>query len=202
LQSLFTTFVIAPAYLVWDRLRERFSGVRPRGEVLIDDEGLARFDLPSGWAPAGAVNVEASLQICDHRRRRFAIVFSEAREDFERGMTLDAHSSSTRSQLTASLRVLDVRGPQYREVGGFPAVQYEIEGALNLGIFRYLHTTIEGARAFHQVLCWTKKSRFDRLQFERLLDAFSEVPGPAPAYGSVPSSAMITVEPTSAYDVH
>ena len=200
--SLFTTFVIAPAYLVWDRIREHFSGVRERGGVLTDDEGLARFELPYGWSASGAVNIEASLQICDHRRRRFVLVFSEAREDFEAAMTLDTHSSSTRAQLMASLRVFDVRGPQYREVGGLPAVQYEIEGAFNMGIFRYLHTTIQGPRAFHQVLCWTKKSRFDRLQFERLLDGFSEIPGPPPSYVSAPEPTVPTIEPTSGYDVH
>jgi hypothetical protein len=200
--SLLTTFVIAPAYLLWDRMREHFTGVSRRHGVLTDDDGLVRLELPPGWLATGALNVQASLQVCDQSHRRFLLVISEPREDYEAAMTLERHSSATRNQLTAEMRVYDVRGPEFRQVGGCPAVQYVIEGSINLSIVRYLHTTIKGERAFHQVLCWATRSRFDRLAFERLLDGFIEIPSPSPPVTPAASPTTLTVEPGSKYDVH
>jgi len=202
MRALIATFVIAPVYLVWDRLREYFTGTRRRHGVLTDDEGLVRLEYPPGWCATGSLNEQASLQLRDLKYRRFVLVFSEAREDFEAGMTLERHSSVTRAQLMSALQVFEVHGPEYRHVGGFPAVQYVVEGAINASISRYLHTTIQGERAFHRVMCWASRSRFDRMTFERLLDGLSEVPGPAPTWSSGNARAVVPVEPTSQYDVH
>ena len=202
MRALIDTFVIAPAYLAWDRLREYFTGVRRRHGVLTDDEGLVRLEYPPDWCATGSLSDRASIQLRDRRHRRFVLVFSEAREDFEAGMTLERHSALTRAQLMGALQVFEIHGPDYRHVGGFPAVQYVIEGSINASIFRYLHTTIQGARAFHQVLCWTNRSRFDRRELDRVVDGLSELAGPPPTWSSGNVRPAIPVEPGSAYDVH
>jgi hypothetical protein len=65
----------------------------------------------------------------------------------------------------------------------------------------YLHTTVAGRRAFHQVLAWATRSWFDRPTFERLLDGFAEQAGPDPRPQPV-QSTPIEVPVSSRYDVH
>ena len=47
-------------------------------------------------------------------------------------------------------------------IGGYDALQYQIEGFYQQTRIKYLHTTIAGRRAFHQVLAWATYSRYDR----------------------------------------
>jgi hypothetical protein len=116
------------------------------------------------------------------------VVISEAREDFEPGFDLSEHSLLTRQPLTRKLRVVGFRGPETREVRGFAALQYEFDAFAGSLYMTYLHTTIQGDRAFHQVLGWAPHSRFDRATFEQLLDSFTEIPrsDPGPAVPYVP----------------
>ena len=59
-------------------------------------------------------------------------------------------------------------------------MQFEIEGFHDNTWLKYLHTTVEGKRAFHQVIGWATQSRYSREVFEALLDGFAELPGPDP----------------------
>ena len=62
-------------------------------------------------------------------------------------------------------------------VKGNPAVQFEIRGqAKNYNVV-YLHTTVETAKNFYQILAWTSKSGFERsrAELEQVIDSFLEV---------------------------
>ncbi len=63
-----------------------------------------------------------------HRSERHVIVISDAIEDFVPEMTVYEHSINTRAELTGSIRLVSCSGPERRTVGGFDAVQYQIEG--------------------------------------------------------------------------
>ena len=202
LSTLMTVFVIAWLFASWPELW-RVAKVRRRtGAVVRDGElGLAQVTLPPGWLPASDLNDSSWLQAVDPLRNRFMIVISESREDFDEGMDLREHSSRTRSELATGVRVLAVRGPEERQVGGFKALQYELEASTNLTLVTYLHTTVEGRRGYHQVLSWATRSWYDRAAFERLLDGFEELPGPEPRPQPVQETA-VEVPVVSRYDVH
>jgi hypothetical protein len=175
---------------------------RRRGAVLGDAElGLAQVSLPPGWIPASDLNDGAWLQALDPLRNRYLIVISESREDFDPGMDAQEHSSRTRAALAASVRLLAVRGPEERLVGGFRAIQYELDALTDRTLLTYLHTTVEGHRAFHQVLTWATRSWFDRPTFERLLDGFVEQAGADPRPQPL-QAASVEVPVTSRYEVH
>jgi hypothetical protein len=174
---------------------------RARG-VLTDRLCLAALALPAGWCQVRHLNAEASLQARQPGRGRFVLAFSESRDDFEPAMTMDAHSERTRALLSSSVRVLSIRGPEYHHVAGFDAVQYEIDAAVDLTLVRYLHTTIAGDRAFHQILCWATPSGYDRAAFEQLLGGFREVSGPLPAPAPRSDSVFVVPVAGSRYDVH
>ena len=203
LSILVTIFVIAWLTTSWPELRRAPKALwRRRGAVLGDSElGLAQVTLPAGWLPASDLNDGSWLQAVDPLRNRYVIVISESREDFDVEMDAREHSSRTRAALASSVRLLAVRGPQERQVAGCRAVQYELDALSDRTLITYLHTTVEGKRAFHQVLAWATRSWFDRGAFERLLDGFVELPGPAPRPQPT-QETPIEVAISSRYDVH
>jgi hypothetical protein len=202
LTTLATIFVIAWLTASWPELWRAPRSIRRRGAVVGDSElGLARVALPAGWLPVTDLNDGSWLQALDPLRNRYLIVISESREDFDPLMDAQEHSSRTRASLAASVRVLAVRGPQERQVGGFRAIQYELDALSDRTLITYLHTTVEGRRAFHQVLTWATRSWYSRAVFDRLLDGFVEQPGPDPRPQPV-QEASLEVPVTSRYEVH
>src|SRR5687767_1793436 len=152
LSTLATIFVIAWLTATWPEFWRLPKLLRRRGTVVGDSElGLARVVLPPGWLPASDLNDNSWLQALDPLRNRYLIVISESREDFQPDMDAREHSSRTRASLAASVRLLAVRGPEERQVNGFRAVQYELDALTDRTLVTYLHTTVEGRRAFHQV---------------------------------------------------
>ena len=202
LATLVTIFVIAWLTASWPELWRVPRVLRRRGAVVGDSElGLAQVRLPAGWVPVNDLNDGSWLQAVDPLRNRYLIVISESREDFDPAMDAQEHSSRTRASLAASVRVLAVRGPEERQVSGFRAIQYELDALSDRTLITYLHTTVEGRRAFHQVLTWATRSWFSRPVFERLLDGFTEQAGPDPRPQPMQESP-VEVPVTSRYDVH
>jgi hypothetical protein len=188
----------------WPALRFVASFKAPLGGVLKDTEfNYAQVRLLPRWKPATLLNEGAALQATDPLGHRYLVVISESREDFDEFLDVGEHARLTLDRLIGSLQVLRFEGPQSTRVGGFPAVQYEIEGYHERTCVTYLHTTVAGDRAFHQVIAWATRSKYDRKVFEDLLDGFSEVPGP-PArprprrHGPTPPETPSR----SRYDVH
>ena len=95
-------------------------------------------------------------------------------------MTLAAHAAQTVNGLTSGLRILASRGPIDIDVAGFPARQFELETLQGRLLINFLHTTVEGPRAWHQVVCWAPRSQYSRSVFDSMLEGFEELPGPAP----------------------
>jgi len=175
----------------------------PAASVLVDKAlGLARLELPDGWRPARDLNETASIEAIHALFGRHVIVISDAIEDFVPDMTVYEHSMNTRTELTNSIRLIACSGPERRTVGGFDALQYEIEGFFQQTRIKYLHTTVAGCRAFHQVLAWATPSRYDRDTFERILNGFSELPDLETAVKAEPPPQRLHVVPVSRYEVH
>jgi hypothetical protein len=186
-----------------ERLWHFVPGRQPAASVLVDQAlGLARLELPNGWRPARDLNESASIEAVQAFFGRHVIVISDSVDDFVPEMTVYEHSVNTRAELTNSIRVVACSGPERRTVGGFHAVQYEIEGFFQQTRIKYLHTTVAGRRAFHQVLAWATYSRYDRGTFERLLDGFSELPDLVTALKTETPPEPLHVVPVSRYEVH
>jgi hypothetical protein len=188
-----------------DRLRHLLPRREEDASVLTDRTlGLAGLTLPDGWRQAHDLNETAGIEAMHPALGRHAIVISDAVEDYAPDVTMLDHSSNTLKELTGSIQVLGCSGPERRQVGGFEAVQFEIEGYYHQTRVKYLHTTIAGKRAFHQVLAWSTISRYDRAAFETLLGGFRELPEPAAATPTPAPAAAgpIHVEPLSKYPVH
>jgi hypothetical protein len=200
---LLITFSALALLILWGpSLRFVASFRRPPGGVLRDTEfNYSQIRLLPRWKPATLLNEGASLQATDPTCHRFLVVISESREDFYEYLDVAEHARLTLERLTSELKIVRVEGPQSTEVAGFPAVQYEIEGFLDRACLTYLHTTVAGDRAFHQLIAWATSSRYNRKVFDDLLEGFSEVPGPA-ARPRRPLTAPVDVPNRSRFDVH
>jgi hypothetical protein len=186
-----------------EQLRRFFPQRGTSDTVLIDRVlGLARLELPDGWRAASDLNEAASIEAMNAQHGRHLIVISDAVEDFVPEMTLYEHSLNTRAELTNSIRVVACRGPERRTIGGFESVQYEIEGFFQQTRVKYLHTTIAGRRAYHQVLAWSTYSRYDRTAFDGVLSGFTEVPDLHSVTRDIEPDPCPHIVPVSQYDVH
>ncbi len=176
-----TLFVLASLVAWWPAVRAVAAWRRPSASVLRDaDLGYAEVALPPRWRPARFLNDAASLQAIDPARGRYLVVISESREDFKADLTLDEYAAQTLQSVVGSVRVVGLIGPHRGTLGDFDTMQYEID-AFHRGMWlKYLHTTIAGRRAFHQVLGWATRSTYDRATFESVLRGFTELPGPDP----------------------
>lgn len=185
------------------RAAARTTGPREQaGRQVRDGElGLATLDLPARWRASASLNEQAGIQATDPIRQRFAVVISEPRDDFDVTVDLSDHAGRTLSQLADSLRVVAINGPHERTVRGFRALQFEVEGFHQGVRLMYLHTTIEGRRAYHQVLTWSTRSAYDRKLFDEVVDGFDELPGDEPALSAVPP-VVVQVQPQSKFAYH
>lgn len=138
---------------------------------------LAELDLPPGWRPAQDLSEGAGIEAVDLLHNRYVAVMSHSRDDFDARLSIDAFAVQCRDSLTSAFCLLNVRGPEQRTIGGCPAVQFEIEGVYQRTELWYLHTTIMGHRAFHEVTAWALRSSYKRQVFEDLLKGFRERPG-------------------------
>lgn len=95
-------------------------------------------------------------------------------------MTLEEHARQTMSALVSPKRLLAVRGPWRRLVGGHEALQYEIDTVSRGWRITYLHTTVAGERGVHQILGWATRHRYSRTRLDRILNGVSELPSALP----------------------
>jgi hypothetical protein len=188
---LVTLFVVVAIAARWPHIRTVAAWGRSPSGVLEDAElGFARIGLPSGWKPGRFLNESASLQAVHPLRCRYLIVISESREDFESTINLTEHSARMASTLIGTQRLLGRSNPTEREVAGFRAHQVEIRALVEGTFITYLHTTIEGTRAWHQVIGWATRSCYSRSVFDSMLEGFEELPGPAPRPLDAPSAPL------------
>ncbi len=146
------------------------------GTALKSIDGQSQIILPGGWKEHRKLNDTAELQAANLAKNLYVVVLTESKEDFD-NITLEEHSAITRDRLLESLTAYEVNGPVNLNVKGNPAVQFEIRGqAKNYNVV-YLHTTVETAKNFYQILAWTSKSGFERsrAELERVIDSFLEV---------------------------
>jgi hypothetical protein len=151
------------------------SQKRP-GIVLKSIDGQSQIILPGGWKEHKKLNDSAELQAANIAKNLYIVVITESKEDFDH-LTLEEHSALTRDRLLESLMAYGVTGPLNLNIKGNPAVQFEIRGqAKNYNVV-YLHTTVETAKNFYQILAWTSKSGFEknRAELEQVIDSFLEV---------------------------
>ncbi len=152
------------------------SSPQPANNVLVSSDGQSQVTLPEGWLSDRELHESAEIQASQRGQEMYLIVLSENKEDFQ-DLTLEQHSEITRQLLVESLSDSQVTGPsEVTEIGEKPAIQYEIRGSVEGVNVAYLHTTVETADRYHQILAWTLPSNFSRseAQLQAIVQSFRE----------------------------
>jgi hypothetical protein len=162
--------------LNWDKIKSGLKTDQSR-HVIVSSDGEYQIQVPTGWKQITNLHEKAGLQAADHLREMYVIVLSESKSDFEE-MSLDKHSQITIRKLIERVTSSETSGPTALVINGNPAVQYVVSGTIDNIKITYLHTTVETAKSFNQILAWTLRSRFDqnRAELQNVIQSFKEVP--------------------------
>ncbi|MFQ3627680.1 MAG: hypothetical protein SNJ81_08915 [Cyanobacteriota bacterium] len=136
----------------------------PTQDKLISEDGQTAITLPLGWVKDNELNDRAQLEASNRAEQMYLIVLTQPKAEF-RGMQRETYAEITRGYLTRRLEKSEVSGPTpVSQVGGNPAVQYQVRGSLNNIDVLYLHTVVETPTRFAQILAWTPPADFEKNQ--------------------------------------
>ncbi|WP_054053756.1 hypothetical protein [Alloactinosynnema sp. L-07] len=143
-------------------------------KVVTASDGGSTVSVPSKWAQmpeslqvSGAVIAQAQIY-----QERYLMVVSDEKADFKDFADYEE---------TALISVEGLGGtatgqPEPIEVGGRPAVRYELTGEFEGNGIVYWCTVVDGPRAYHQILTWTLADRRDQAEpaLRTVTDSFRE----------------------------
>jgi hypothetical protein len=144
-------------------------------KVMVASDKKTQITVPSTWTVL-ELNEAAEIQIGSEEDEAYIIVLNEAKADLY-GWNLDKHSRVTLGKLLTGVVFPEITGPKSLTISGRPAIQYEIRGAADNRNVIYVHTTIDGAKYFSQVLAWTLPSYAEKVrpQLIKAITTFQEV---------------------------
>lgn len=143
------------------------------------EDGSSKILLPVSWQPMPELTEVASVEYGNPYREQYAVVITEPKADFADDVDLFAYNDLVLEQnYRPVLANLSVKLLGEVEVNGMKGIKYELRGEIDNVKIVYLHTALEGADHFHQVLFWTLPTqwRANRKTFETALAKFSECP--------------------------
>jgi len=125
-------------------------------------DGTTEVRVPSSWSTQAHLNDAASIQVANTSKEEYLLVLTESKQDFAPDMTLDKYANIIVDSMKTkgTVKGITVTTPVHIQVGGLPAVQYEIEGTIDYLNLRYLVTFVDGKTHYHQIMTWSLKSRF------------------------------------------
>lgn len=124
--------------------------------VIVPDSKLF-LNMPSHWSEIKDLNEEASLSMGNLFREEYLIVIAEVKADYDGSLT--DYSNLTVSSMTDSIENPTTKEPLSLSINGLPAIQQEFSGSIDRTKIAYLHTSIEGAEHYYQIIGWTIPSR-------------------------------------------
>jgi hypothetical protein len=144
-------------------------------------DGRSELHVPVGWFKLRLSGDEHGvLKVRDRADEMCVKVISQWKEDFDSAFTYRDYARETLGLLKGNLdnpRV--VSGPTHMVIDGRQAVGYEVHGSSRETHIKaaFLHVTVDGRKAFHQVLGVTRPSQVDRNRscLEGIIHSFREV---------------------------
>jgi hypothetical protein len=147
-----------------------FAQTSDQTKVILASDKKTQITVPSTWQPL-TLNDTAEIQIGNEDEGCFIIVLNEAKEDLY-GWNLDKHSRVGLGNLLSNIAFPTITGPKSVTINGQPAVQYEVRGAAENRNLAYIHTTVDGAKFFSQIIAWTVPSKLEAAR-PKLLSAIA-----------------------------
>jgi hypothetical protein len=161
--ALLFYLVLIPAFVIPAVLGEHRMALEraARTQEMTASDKSSRVTVSGNWVEMPGLNEKATLQIANKQKGQYLIVLSEIKSDFDE-MTVQKHHQLTHDAMLKKLKNSSATNPVSITIGDHPAFQDEISGTQSGTNVVFLHTTVDDGKYYHQVLCWTLKSRWEQ----------------------------------------
>jgi Domain of unknown function (DUF4190) len=139
--------------------RERLHRLSIERKEIASDDGKLKVTTSGFWVKRSDLNKKASLQAAYKDKEMYVIVITDAKADLD-NFTLEKHHELTRDRMLQKIKNASATESVPLTIDGHPALQDEITGTEDHTNVVFLHTTVEDADYFQQILAWTLKSRW------------------------------------------
>ncbi|MEM6252674.1 MAG: hypothetical protein AAF821_07115 [Cyanobacteria bacterium P01_D01_bin.156] len=143
------------------------------GEKLIKNEvSNVELTLPEGWEDVRKrLRPDADLYAAHEDRSMYVLVLADQKRTVDRGditgFDLSDNSNTYRSYLDWGLTQEQTEvATDITKLNGLNARQYEVRGRIDDLPVIYLHTTIEGAEHYYQVVAWSSAENYANAKAE------------------------------------
>jgi hypothetical protein len=136
-----------------------------------------RFELraPPDWVPTKKLSNNAVLQVASTRKEGSVLVLSKSKRVFPEPVSYRDYAKNTVEELRGLAKEGEiVRGPTDLMIDGRPAVRYEVKGKVKDLPIHYLHTTVDGKDALHQIVAASSQMEKHRQTIEDIVGSFRE----------------------------
>jgi hypothetical protein len=130
-------------------------------KIVAATDGKCSLTVPGNWRTLTTLHQEAKLKTADVGAEQYAIVISESKSGFTEDMTFDDFNELVRQRPEETVTDLKVSEPVSLEIDGHPARQFEASGAVDKIKIKWLFTTVDGPKNFHQIVMWTTAGKWE-----------------------------------------
>ncbi len=128
--------------------------------VLENTDTGAKITVPSQWKAANLMRGDADIYATYSAQDLYASVLSENKAVLSQ-FALEDNAKQYRWLIEKELSDYETSTRTgVDEVNGDLAIQYEIRGQVDGVPVVYLHTTVQGANNYYQVVGWTRRDRY------------------------------------------
>ena len=130
--------------------------------VFASDDKAMKITLPAGWKKETELNDVAQIQASLAAEDKWMLIIGEDKNSFAKDMTLKDYYDIIVENNFSVLENATISEPQPIEVGGFPALQTEIQGEMSKVKVAYLLTIVQSPKQFTQIMFWTGQQKMDQ----------------------------------------
>ena len=134
---------------------------------------------PGSWSLRDDLNDQADLQMGNRFSDVYGVILSEDQTEYDSYVSLSDFSYLTREAFEEILKGIHQTGPENLTLQGQKAIRYDITGELEGMPVRYWHVVVESGDFYHQIVLWTRESRFERnaADFDLVLNSLRATDG-------------------------
>ncbi len=128
---------------------------------IISDDSRSKITVSGFWVKRSDLNKQALLQAAKPDKDLYLIVIGDSKTKVP-NMTLQQDHQTTRDHMLKQLTNPSATDPVSITIDNHPALQDELRGTEKGKNVVFLHTTVDEADSFEQILAWTEKARWAR----------------------------------------
>src|SRR2546421_9263434 len=145
--------------------RDRLHDLAIERQEITSEDAKLRITTSGFWVKTSDLNKDAALQVANKSKDMYLMVFTDAKSAVG-GMTLEQRHQTARDRKLQSMQNASATQTVPLTIDGHAALQDEVSGTQQRTNLVFLHTTVDDGDYFQQIIAWTTKSRWPKLNRE------------------------------------